>query len=263
MTHKKTNYKNKKNEYQKLFTIYGRKVVYEALRNYQIDIKKIHLSQSNKKSKILDDILSLSKQKNIPVEFHEKLALSRISKNKKQDQGIAADLQLQKYLSQNDYLKEYVSHENDIFIALDNVSNPQNIGMIIRTVAASGICGLIIPKKGSPELGPLVIKSSSGTIFNCPIIYSNTISDCCDAFSKRDFELISLSGKNQIKNITSIPFEKLRKNSKKPRLFILGNETKGISKIIEKYINYNVHIPMKNGVESLNVAIVAGLIAFL
>lgn len=260
MVDKKTNYKNK---HHKLFTIYGRKVVYEALRNDQIDINKIHLSESNKKAKILDDILILSKQKNIPVVFHEKLALSRISKNKKQDQGIAADLQLPRYLSEEDFFKKYESHENDIFIALDNVSNPQNLGMIIRTVAASGIRGLIIPKKGCPELGPLVIKSSSGAIFNCPIIYSKTISECCNAFSKRDFELISLSGKNQIKNITSIPFEKIKKYSKKPRLFVLGNETEGISKSIEKYINYNIHISMKNDIESLNVAVVAGLIAFL
>ena len=77
------------------------------------------------------------------------------------------------------------------------------------------------------------------------------------------FELISLSGKNQLKDITSIAYEKINKKSKKPRIFILGNETKGISKEVEELIDYNVYIPMQNGVESLNVAIVAALIAFI
>ena len=77
------------------------------------------------------------------------------------------------------------------------------------------------------------------------------------------FELISLSGRNQLKDITSIAYEKINKESKKPRVFILGNETKGISKEMEELIDYNVYIPMQNGVESLNVAIVAALIAFI
>tara|TARA_B100002019_G_scaffold125832_1_gene108384 strand:+ start:427 stop:1218 length:792 start_codon:yes stop_codon:yes gene_type:complete len=258
-----TDYRNKKNEYDKFFTIYGRKVVLEALKNDRIEIIKIHLSESNKKAKILDDIVKLSKQKKIPVVLHDKLALSRISKNKKQDQGVAADLHLPMYLSDETFFKQYKNDEKDIFIALDNVTNPQNIGMIIRTVAASGVSGLIIPKKGCPDLGPLVIKASAGAIFNCPIIYSNTISNFCNMSLKSGFELISLSGKNQLKGITSIAYEKINKDSKKPRVFILGNETKGISKEVEKLIDYNVYIPMNNGVESLNVAIVAALIAFI
>ena len=63
MKNTKIDYRNKKNEYDKFFTIYGRKVVLEALKNDRIDIIKIHLSESNKKAKILDDIVKLSKKK--------------------------------------------------------------------------------------------------------------------------------------------------------------------------------------------------------
>jgi 23S rRNA (guanosine2251-2'-O)-methyltransferase len=101
------------------------------------------------------------------------MALSRISKNAKEDQGVALDIISNSYKSANEIknLKKYR------LIALDGVQNPQNLGMIVRSCAAGNIDGIILPKKNSAKISPLVIKASAGTLFKLPIYYCNTLDE--------------------------------------------------------------------------------------
>jgi len=243
-------YLDKKAYFEKVITLYGRNVVIEVLQDSTIEVHKLHMSNSNKTDGAVKTILSLAKTRNIEVTYHDKNALSRISKNAKQDQGVCIDVISNTY----QHVSEIKSLDSYKLIALDGIQNPQNLGMIIRSCAAGNLDGIILPKKSSAKISPLVIKASAGTLFKLPIYFCNTLNDILPDLGS-DTKIYSLSShaKNSIYDI---------KKSKKS-IFVLGNESEGVSIEIESLCNDSISIPMNRGVESLNVAVTASLIAFM
>jgi 23S rRNA (guanosine2251-2'-O)-methyltransferase len=243
------NYIEKKAYFEKIITLYGRNVVIEMLQDNDINIHKLHMSSSNKADNTIKTITNLAKKRNIDITYHDKNALSRISKNSKQDQGVAIDIVSKTYkdaLSIKD-LKSYK------LIALDGIQNPQNLGMIIRSCAAGNIDGIILPKKNSAKISPLVVKASAGTIFKIPIYYCKSLEDVLPNITKADIYSLSSYANNSIYDT------KIDKRS----IFVLGNESEGVSKKVQLLCNNSISIPMKRGVESLNVAVTASLLAFI
>jgi 23S rRNA (guanosine2251-2'-O)-methyltransferase len=239
-------------KFKNFITIYGRNPVLEALENDELKIYALHLSKSNKKSDKLDKIIALAKKRNIEIKYHDKDKLSRISKNKKQDQGVALDI-IFNNLKAESYLKDLESYR---VIALDRVTNPQNLGMIIRSAAAGNIDALILSKKGNaPLVSPLTIKASAGTLFKLPIIYIDSLFKTLQNLQKEKAILytLDLQAKEDLFS-TSLA---------KKTIFILGNETFGVSKEINELSDKKIKIFMNRGVESLNVACTGTLLAFL
>ena len=259
-------YLAKKNRFGNMLTIYGRKPVLEALEDSSIPIHAIHFADSNKTAAILGRIEQLAEQRSITVNFMDKRALSRISRNSKQDQGVAADLALPDYQQLDNFMANYSASKHDRFLAVDKVSNPQNLGMIIRSAAAAGIRGLVVPEQGSAAMGPLVIKASAGAIFKCPIIRCQQLADALTALQSQQVAIASLAMQEQADQNTctgkQISLYELMHREPHATVFILGNETEGVSKQTQRQADYSVYIPMHNEVESLNVAVTAALIAY-
>lgn len=242
-------YKDKKAFFEKIITLYGRNVVVEVLQDESVDIHKIHMSDSNKTDGAIKEILSLAKKRNLEVYYHNKIALSRISKNAKQDQGVAIDIIAKSYQNANE-IKNMSSYR---LIALDGIQNPQNLGMIVRSCAAGNVDGIILPKKSSAKISPLVIKASAGTLFKLPIYFCNTLEDILPELEDTKIYALSSHAKSDIYDVS--------KSDKS--IFVLGNESDGVSPEVEKLCNDSISIPMQRGVESLNVAVTASLIAFM
>lgn len=242
-------YLDKKAYFEKIITLYGRNVVIEVLQDKSIEIHKLHLSNSNKTDGAISTILELAKKRGIATTYHDKNALSRISKNAKQDQGVAIDIISNSYQNANE-IKNLKSFR---LIALDGIQNPQNLGMIIRSCAAGNVDGIILPKKNSAKISPLVIKASAGTLFKLPIYFCNTIDEVFRELKDTKIYLLSSHAKNSVYDLA--PSSK--------SIFVLGNESNGVSPEVEKLCNDSLKIPMKRGVESLNVAVTASIIAFM
>jgi len=242
-------YKNKKAFFEKLITLYGRNVVVEVLQDNSVEVHKLHLANSNKPDNTIKQIMSLAKKRNIEISYHEKAALSRISKNAKQDQGVAIDIFSQSYQNA-DAIQDL---QNYRLIALDGVQNPQNLGMIIRSCAAGNVDGIILPKKNSAKISPLVIKASAGTLFKLPIYFCNTLEEILPKLKDAKIYALSLEAKNSIYDLKEV----------QKSIFVLGNESEGVSKEILRLCNESLIIPMNRGVESLNVAVTASLLAFM
>jgi len=242
-------YKDKKTFFEKIITLYGRNVVLEILQDSNIQIHKLHMASSNKMDSNIKKIIYLAKSRSIDINYHDKNALSRISKNSKQDQGVAIDIISESYKTTDDLL----TLSNYRLIALDGIQNPQNLGMIIRSCAAGNIDGIILPKKNSAKLSPLVMKASAGTLFKLPIYYCDKLENILPKLSNANIYTLSSHAK---KNIYDIQKEERE-------IFVLGNESNGVTPIIEELCNNSISIPMNREVESLNVAITASLIAFM
>ena len=245
-------YLDKKAFFDKILTIYGRNAVLEVLQDETIEIHKLHLCDSNKAAPVLTQMLSLAKEREIEVAYHDKQTLSRISKNAKQDQGVALDI----ILPHSADIETFIT-DNDIYrvMALDGITNPQNLGMIIRSCAAGEIDAILIPGKGNAQISPLVIKASAGTLFKLPILKTPNLKKALESMKEQGVTLYTLaSDAPQSYRETDYPAR---------TVFILGNESSGVSPEIRALCESSISIPMQRGVESLNVAVTASLLAFM
>lgn len=241
-------YKNKKLFFEKIITLYGRNVVVEVLEDPSVAVYKLHMASSNKTDGAINAILSLAKKRDLEVTYHEKSALSRISKNAKQDQGVAIDIIARTYQNAREIEKLPAFK----LIALDGIQNPQNLGMIIRSCAAGNVDGVILPKKSSAKISPLVIKASAGTLFKIPIYFCDALEDILPNLQDTKIYALSSHAKSDIYGL----------QKSKKSIFVLGNESEGVSSEVLKLCNDSLSIPMQRDVESLNVAVTASLIAF-
>ena len=245
-------YLAKKAFFDKVLTIYGRNAVMEALEDNSVTIHKLHLSKSNKDTDQLRSMKRIAEQRGIEIRYHDKASLSRISKNAKQDQGVALDIVLEHFGDEESFLK---ANKNYRIIALDGVTNPQNLGMIIRSCAAGNIDAILLPTKGAAQISPLVIKASVGTLFKMPIIKTSNLTQTLQNFQSDGAKVytLSLSAKESYKSMDYTD----------KTIFVLGNESEGVSKAVESLSDESIIIPMQREVESLNVAVTASLLAFL
>ncbi|NIB41315.1 RNA methyltransferase [Pseudomaricurvus alkylphenolicus] len=249
-------YQRKKAFFDQLLTVYGRKPVLEALQDSSTRVFRLHLADSNRPASILDDIRQLAETKGAEVVFHDRQSLSRISRNSKQDQGVAVDLVCSGYQDHGAFLDQIEQNEAPFMdvIALDRITNPQNLGMIIRSVCAGGARALLLPEKGCARLDALVIKASAGTLFRAPILRCKSLPQALQAFRQQGFDIYGLSSHA---DATLSEVGTMGKN-----VFVLGNETEGVSREVSNLCNRLVSIPMNNGVESLNVAVTASLLSY-
>ena len=245
-------YLKKKAFFDKVLTIYGRNAVMEALEDKAITIHKLHLSKSNKDAEILENMKDIASKREIEVKYHDKQSLSRISKNAKQDQGVALDIVLQYLGDEKEFISNNISYR---IMALDGVTNPQNLGMIIRSCAAGNVDAILLPTKGAAQISPLVIKASVGTLFKMPIIKTSNLKETLASFKKEGADVYTLSS-----HATASYKEK---DYGTKTIFVLGNENEGVSQAVQSICNESIAIPMQRGVESLNVAVTASLLAFL
>jgi 23S rRNA (guanosine2251-2'-O)-methyltransferase len=232
-------------------TVYGRKPVLELLEMDDVSIAKVLIAIKSK-GDIIKDILGLCKKKGLEPTWVSAEEVSRISKNPNQDQGIAADVVAPGMDNAQQYFEHFDKNKsNEAWLALDGVTTPANVGMIIRTATALGM-GVILPLKGSSKINPLVVKASAGVVFKSKILKCETVSEALKAAKNKGFAVYGLAGEEG-SNIYKGDF-------KKNAIFVMGNETEGVSEQHRNLIDAWLTIPMAAGVESLNVACAATVV---
>ena len=245
-------YLQKRAFFDSLLTIYGRKPVLEVLEDLSLPVHKLHLANSNRRDQMIARMEQLASERQIEIAYWDRKGLSRISKNSRQDQGVALDLALPHYSTAEEFLRS--NKKPYELLALDGITNPQNLGMIIRSACAGGMDGIILPRKGCAQIDPLVIKTSTGTLFKMRVLRCDELAPTLSAFKQQGARICGLSSHAQD---TLSDFE-----SGPNSIFVLGNETHGVSREVAQACTDSVRIPMHNNVESLNVAVTAALISF-
>ncbi|MDE0842228.1 MAG: RNA methyltransferase [Porticoccaceae bacterium] len=248
-------YQKKKAFFDNLVTVYGRNACSEVLNNPEHKVYRLHLADSNRDSAIIEKLINLATRRNIEICYHSRAQLAHISRNSKQDQGVACDIDCPGYRHYSDVIEHLPMHPKLRLIALEGVTNPQNLGMIIRSVAASSAHALLLPSKGSAEISPLVIKASAGAVFKSDILRCKELESALLAFRKRGFKIAVLDAGAKCSISAFAP--------EVPVIYVLGNENQGVSSSINDLADYRLSIPMQRGIESLNVAVTAALVAFM
>ena len=139
-------------------------------------------------------------------------------------------------------------------LALDGVTNSQNVGMVVRSVVGAGFDGFLWPVNGQPWINGLVVRASSGAIFECPILRCDTTLSGIAALQGAGFSVHGLD-----RDANQSLFETTAAHR---AAYVLGGEAEGLSHDVREQLDGLVSIPMGGRLESLNVAVAAGLVAF-
>jgi len=229
-------------------TIYGRMPVLEALNDPTLDVAKLVVA-NNASGRSLEDILRTAEKRRVPVERAAPGRVKSLAGNGRHDQGIVADVGAPRMMPLHRFVADRGTRPTQVFL-LDGVTNPSNVGMIIRSVTGAGLDGVILPRQGTPHVGPLVIKASAGVAFHAPIINALSAGEAVSALREAGYRIYGLSARSQ----SSLFRTDLARRS----VFVLGGETTGISVATD----VDLSIPLHRAVESLNVAVAAAVVAF-
>ena len=231
------------------FFIVGKHAVTEALKNTKRKVLRVFLTEESKKS-----IHRVSPKKNllkdIKVYFRTKKELDKYcNKEGMLHQGYVAEIeQLEKI-----QLKEFIKEQNNLtFVCLDEVTDPRNIGSIIRSAASFNIDGLIVKERQFPNESKLMYKSASGCLEFLNIFEVSNINTTLKYLRDKNFWVygFDVNGEKD--------FTKIKWNGNNILLF--GSEGFGIKKHTTKYTDFNVKININNNVESLNISNSAAIV---
>lgn len=247
-------YRERKASFERCLTVYGRRTVLEALLAPQVRCERLHLARSNKPSAALDELEQRARAQGAEILTHTREELARISRNGREDQGVAADVRWDGYRQFAD-LMLLAPKAGATLIAVDGLGNPQNLGMLIRSAAAGGCDGILLPRSGGCDISPLVIKASAGAVFRAPIVRCDTLPAALAALRSHNWKVCVLEATAR-QNL----FDEAMDTH--ARVFVLGSESNGVSATVRALADQSCHVPMANGVESLNVAVTAALVAY-
>jgi 23S rRNA (guanosine2251-2'-O)-methyltransferase len=247
-------YASRRAFFSRVLTVYGRKPALEALQDAGLQCHALHLAASNRQGGIIADLIACAGSRGVPVRWHSREELARISKNGRQDQGVALDVICPRFRTIDDYLPLPGELPARRLLALDGIGNPQNLGMIVRCATAGWIDGILWARRGNAALGPLVIKASAGTLFRAPLILCPELGAALTACRDAGVEVCTLAA--------DAPRSLFAHRPQGHCVYVLGNETAGVSPAVAALADCALSIPMNNAVESLNVAATACLIAY-
>ena len=234
-------------------TVYGRKPVLEALIDPALTVDKVIMAV-HARGDIVTEILDAAARRQVPVQRASAHRVKVLAGNGRHDQGVLADVKAPRMRSLDSGL---AALDNPAAVlVLDAITNPANVGMILRTATAAGIDGVVLPRKGVPAIDPLVIKASAGVAFHAPVLRAATAEQGCATLRAAGFAVFGLSA-------SAPEAQSLFNHAPPPRVaYVLGNESAGLSPGVAAQITGRVSIPMAGDVESLNVASAAAVVCF-
>ncbi|HLI01123.1 MAG TPA: RNA methyltransferase [Acidimicrobiales bacterium] len=235
-------------------TVYGRMPVTEALTDPELTVDKVVVA-AGAGGASLARIRDLAAERGVPVKTVPAQRVKLLAGNGRHDQGVVADVVAPRMGRLQDALADPAAKAklNEVLV-LDRVANPANVGMIIRTATAAGLGGIVLPRAGSPNVDPLVVKASAGVAFRAPILHCATPLEGVKALKEAGYRIYGLA---------SATGESLfEPHFPKNVALILGNETEGLSPDTRKLVDTWLSIPMAAGVESINVSAAAAVACF-
>lgn len=233
----------------RFITVYGRMPVLEALADDRVAVGKVLLARTARGESV-EAIVVAAARRGVILQRVTPEKVTRISGNGRHDQGVVADVAAPGLRPLDAWLAT-VARPAAVLV-LDGVTNPANVGMIIRTAEAAGLEGVVLPRTGVPDVGPLVVKASAGVAFSACLLRCATAVEGVGLLAEAGFTTLGLRGARAPSLF----------DAEVPALvaYVLGNETDGVSPRVADHLDAWRSIPLAHGVESLNVASAAAVL---
>lgn len=234
-----------------LEVVVGRNPVIEVLKGDR-DVERVFIAEGAEGSIV--QIKALAREKGVIVDIVDKKRIEAMAAPGERHQGVAAKVSEYKYSEMEDiFARAEASGEEPFIILLDEITDPHNLGAIIRSAECAGAHGIIIPKRRACTLTQTVAKSAAGAIENMPVVQVTNLSRTIDELKDKglwigaadmdgqEFYNCALDGAVGI---------------------VIGNEGKGVGRLVKEKCDFVVSIPMKGKINSLNASNAAAVIMF-
>jgi 23S rRNA (guanosine2251-2'-O)-methyltransferase len=232
--------------------IIGRQPVLEALKAHQL-IEKIIILQGTSGSQI-SRIKQLAKTLNIPIQELENRQFSEITPDAN-SQGIIAFIDSYHYVDIEDIISiAQKRSESPFILILDEIEDPHNLGALIRTAECAGVHGIIIPMHHTASVNATVTKTSAGATAHIAIARVTNIVQIMNELKKKGIWIVG----------TEISGDKsyIDQDYSGPLAIVIGNEGRGIRRLVKEKCDFLVRIPMRGKIESLNASVAGALVIF-
>ena len=232
--------------------IAGRKPVIEAL-NAGTPVEKIYILRGTHGEPI-DTIKRLARQKNILCSETDKHVIEKFSRDTN-SQGVVAIVGTKEYIDVDEILSVATAKNEKAFILLfDEIEDPHNLGALIRTAVCLGAHGGIIPKHNAAPVNETVAKTSAGASAHFPIAKVTNIAATIEELKEKGIWIVGTDADAQ-RSFTDLDYSM-------PVALVIGNEGKGIRRLVKEKCDFLVKIPMTGSFDSLNASVAGALIMY-
>ncbi len=231
--------------------IFGRNPVFEAIKSGHT-IDKILIKKGRYEGSIVP-IIKKAKEQGIIIQEVDKVKLDDICGGENH-QGIIAYISSHSYASVREILDRAKNKGEAPFVIIcDRITDPHNLGAILRTANCVGAHGLIIPKRNSVGLNSIAVKTAAGAAEYTPVAKVTNISQTIDELKKEGLWICA----------ADMDGEPLQKSNLKGAIgIVVGSEGDGISRLVKENCDFCVSIPMQGEINSLNASVAAGMIMY-
>ncbi|STC68821.1 23S rRNA (guanosine(2251)-2'-O)-methyltransferase RlmB [Corynebacterium pilosum] len=232
--------------------VVGRNPVIECL-HADVPAEALIVAQGAGADDRLAEAVQIAHERNIPTREIARHELDRLVGNTLH-QGIGLQIAPYKYANAFDLLSSVRDRgEKGMFVLLDNITDPRNLGAVIRSTAAFGGHGVIIPERRSAQVTGVAWRTSAGTAARLPVARETNMTRTVQQFQKNGYQVVGLDAGGEH---TLDTYDGGRDNV----LIVVGSEGKGISRLVRENCDTIMSIPTTDWVESLNASVAAGVV---
>jgi 23S rRNA (guanosine2251-2'-O)-methyltransferase len=232
--------------------IAGRHSVLEAMRSGR-SMNKIWIAENAQKQQ-LQPIISEAKKADIVIQFVDKRKLDQMVQDVPH-QGVIAQVAAHRYYELDELMaKAKEKHEEPFLLILDEIEDPHNLGSILRTADCTGVHGVIIPKRRSVGLTATVSKTSAGAVEYVPVAKVTNIAQTIDLLKQQG---VWIAGAD-----AAADQEVYEVDLSIPLALVIGNESKGMGRLIKEKCDFLLKLPMFGQINSLNASVAASVLMY-
>jgi 23S rRNA (guanosine2251-2'-O)-methyltransferase len=230
--------------------IYGVLPVLEALRAGNRRIERIVIADGVRHER-LREVIDAARLAHVPLRNEPRAALDKLADGGRH-QGVVAIAAAAHYADADDLLRRI--SPSSIFVLLDGVEDPQNLGAIIRTAECAGATAVIIPERRAAHVTDAVVKASAGAVEHLPIAKVTNLAAFIEDLKTRN---VWVAGVERSGEMHYTEF-----NYRGPIALVLGGESHGLHRLVRERCDAVLRIPLDGQVTSLNVSVAAGVVLF-
>ena len=238
--------------------IVGRNPVWEALEGDDVEVDRVYL-QKGLTGRWSDRLRTLARKRGATVQVVPRARLDRLAKGAVH-QGVAASTTPVAYLELEVLLNgiaanpAVVRETKPVLLMLDRIEDPRNYGAILRSAAAAGVAGVIVPTRHMAPLSTVAVKASAGAALKIPVARTARLTEAILQLKERGYWIFGAAGDGETP-LWSADWDR-------PLVLVIGSEGQGIREEVRRLCDHLVSIPMAGPVESLNASVATGVICY-
>ncbi|KUL52877.1 RNA methyltransferase [Streptomyces sp. NRRL F-4489] len=232
--------------------VVGRNPVVEALRE-GVPATTLYVQQFIDNDERVREALQLATERGLNIMEAPRPELDRMT-NGLNHQGLVAQIPPYEYAHPEDLAAAaFDAAEDPLIVALDGVTDPRNLGAVVRSVSAFGGHGVVVPERRAAGMTAGAWKTSAGTAARTPVARATNLTRALESYQKAGLTVVGLAadGEVELQDLQVLDG---------PVVIVVGSEGKGLSRLVGETCDVRVRIPMPGGAESLNAGVAAGVV---